>query len=263
MTLWWIALPLLALSVLFSGLGIGGGAFYIPLLTSQGLPFQQAVAVSLAMIVAMSASSAVVYVRRGLVDPWLLAYLEPSSFAVAFAAGLASHHVPETWLRVAFGVIVLPTAWWMARSGDLAPRRQAPRGRWVRVRRTPHGDYHASPVLGALVGALAGGISGFLGLGGGVVKVPAMVLAFGVPMRVAVANAGAMIGLTSLAGFLGHALAGEVPWEVAALGAAAVMTGGQIGARLVLRVPQVLLKRVFAGVLVVLGAWIVAENFVY
>lgn len=263
MTLWWMLLPLLALSVLFSGLGIGGGAFYIPLLTSQGLPFQQAVAVSLAMIVAMSASSTVVYVRRGLVDPWILLYMEPFSVVGAFLAGFGSHLVPETALRIAFGVIVLPTAWWMARTGDLKPRAAPPEGRWVRHRTTPHGDYHVSPVTGALAASAAGLISGFLGLGGGVVKVPAMVLLFGVPMRVAAANAGVMIGITALAGFVGHAVSGSVPWGVAALGSLAVMAGGQLGARLVLRLPQVLVRRVFAGVLVGLGAWIVAEIFVY
>lgn len=258
-----IAVPVMILSVLFSGLGIGGGAFYVPLLTSLGLSFPEAVAVSLAIVVSMSASSSVVYVRRGLVDPWLLAYLEPFSIGAAFVAGLASRAVPDTALRVAFGLVVLPTAWWMVRTGELAPRATPPQGRWVRHRSTPHGDYHVTPVMGAVVGSMAGVISGFLGLGGGVVKVPAMVLLFGVPMRVAVANAGVMVGITSLAGFLGHALSGTVRWDWALVGAVAVVVGGQVGARLVLRLPQVLVRRAFAGVLVVLGAWIVSEIFIY
>lgn len=263
MSILWLALPVLAMSVLFSGLGIGGGAFYIPMLTSVGLTFPEAVAVSLGMIVSMSVSATAVYLRRGLIDPWLILYLEPLSVATAFGAGLMSGAIPETALRVAFAVVVLPTAWWMARSGEIAPRRAPATGRWIKHRTTPHGDYHVSPGLAALVAMLAGSISGFLGLGGGVVKVPAMVLLFGVPMRVAVANAGVMIGLTSLAGFLGHVSSGDVRWGYAAVGAAAVFLGGQLGARLVLHVPQKAVRRVFAVVLVALGCWIVAEMFVY
>jgi uncharacterized membrane protein YfcA len=86
----------------------------------------------------------------------------------------------------------------------------------------------------ALAGALSlaiGAVLGLLGGGGGILAVPVLVYALGVPARPAIATSLFFVAATSLAGALAHARAGRVRWRIAALFGAASMTGAFVGAR--------------------------------
>ena len=91
-----------------------------------------------------------------------------------------------------------------------------------------------------------GFFSGMVGVSGGSFLVPLMVLACGVPMRVAVGTASAMVATTAFAGFLGHALQGSFRPGWALPVAAAAVCGGLIGARIALKTKPAYLKRLFA-----------------
>jgi len=96
-----------------------------------------------------------------------------------------------------------------------------------------------------LVCLLVGGLSGLIGIGGGILKIPMMVLLFHVPMNVAVGSSAFMVGVTASGGFLGHLKAGRCDWAIALALAPGVFVAGQIGARKSIKVDKKKMKVYF------------------
>lgn len=244
-------------AALGSMVGIGGGAFFVPMWLSTGATFPEATALSLILITALGASASIVYVRNHLVDPILVVALGPSAWGVGFLSGLLAARLNEAALRLTFGLFLIPVAYLLVRRTKPKPAEYVlPQGR-AYVRRERQGEAYAVHVPGAvLAGAAAGALSGLFGIGGGIVIVPILTLGFGVPPRLAVATSTLLLAVTSLFGAAGHAVAGHVPWSLALAGTVVVVIGGQIGARVTSRLDPVLLKRLLAGVLVLVAVWV-------
>ncbi len=102
-----------------------------------------------------------------------------------------------------------------------------------------------------LLGLIAGALSASLGIGGGVVFVPALVLFFDVGQHLAQGTSLAVIVPTTLVGAWAHARAGRVVWRTAAAIGGAGIVGGILGALVALTVDEDLLQRLFAVLLVV------------
>lgn len=79
---------------------------------------------------------------------------------------------------------------------------------------------------------LVGILTSMVGIGGGALKVPLMVLLFGIPIPVAIGSSAFMVGLTAAAGLLGHTSVTGFNWVAALLLAIPVFIGGQFGSRL-------------------------------
>ena len=110
----------------------------------------------------------------------------------------------------------------------------------------------------AAIGVCGGLLSGLLGVGGGVVMVPLLVLWASYGQRDAHAiSLGAIIPI-SLAGIATYGIAGEVRWWDALALAAGSIVGAQIGAGILTRIDERLLKVIFGtfliGVAALLGA---------
>jgi len=100
------------------------------------------------------------------------------------------------------------------------------------------------------LGLLAGILSGLLGVGGGLIIVPGMVLALGARQHVAHATSLAAIVPTAVAGALAFGKASAVDWKIGALLAAGSIPGARGGATLMQRIPAEQLRVVF-GVFVI------------
>lgn len=102
--------------------------------------------------------------------------------------------------------------------------------------------------------AVAGGaLSGFFGVGGGIVLVPLLMYFLSVQRKAAHATSlGAIVAL-SLAGMLGFAVSGEVDWVLGVTMGAGGVVGGAIGAHYMNRLSPRTLKLIFAVVLIVAG----------
>ncbi|RMG02603.1 MAG: sulfite exporter TauE/SafE family protein [Planctomycetota bacterium] len=109
------------------------------------------------------------------------------------------------------------------------------------------------------VSFVAGLASGMVGVGGGILKVPMMVLLFGVPMDIAVGCSALMVGITAVGGFVGHAASGHWDWKTSLVLAVAVFAGGQIGSRISIALDKQKLKKGFGWFLFVLAAVMVAR----
>ncbi len=244
-------------------LGLGGGILVVPLLTlAFGLPFREAVAVSLLAVITTSSASAAVYLERGVANLRLGMTLELLTATGALAGGLLAFILDERLLAGIFAVMLVYVAVSMARRRgpgideqppDLVadPAADAPPpangfaatlgGPGYAIRRLP---------LGLALSAFTGVQSALLGVGGGIVKVPAMHLAMGVPLRVATATSNLTIGVTASASAVLYLLRDALDPYVAGPVVVGVFVGATAAARIAHHVPLGVLRLLFVVVLV-------------
>jgi len=121
-----------------------------------------------------------------------------------------------------------------------------------------------SPCMGhiALHGIGVGVLTGLVGVGGGFLIVPALVLLSGIPMKQAVGTSLAIVAAKSYAGFVGYM--GGVPIDYALMGAftAVTVVGSFVGTRLAGHISQAALKKAFAWFLVVVASYILLKSVV-
>ncbi|MDJ0664109.1 MAG: sulfite exporter TauE/SafE family protein [Acidimicrobiia bacterium] len=116
-------------------------------------------------------------------------------------------------------------------------------------------EFLAFLVLGVVVGVIAS----TLGVGGGVVFVPALVVFFGFSQYTAQGTSLAVIVPTAIVGALAHGRRGRVDWRVAGLIASGGVVGGIAGSTLALSIDPELLRRLFAVLLVVVAVRLISR----
>jgi hypothetical protein len=114
---------------------------------------------------------------------------------------------------------------------------------WVLLRKTPFGAYRISYSLAAFFGTLSGLVAGFLGIGGGFLKVPIMMNIFKLPSFVASSTALFMILFTSITGSVSHYLLGNVDLSMSQTIVVGFLIGAFIGNLVNTRLSDANLKR--------------------
>ncbi|MEO8201356.1 MAG: sulfite exporter TauE/SafE family protein, partial [Gemmatimonadota bacterium] len=199
-----------AAGIFGSLLGLGGGIIVIPALTLWlHIDIRYAIGASIVSVIATSSGAAAGYVRDRLTNLRVAMVLELATtigaMSGAYLAGMLSGRI----LYLVFGLVMAWSAAMMFRKrGELPVKpRTAPWADRLRL----HGSYFdpalgreiSYRVAGTRVGLalmyLAGVISGLLGIGSGALKVPAMDLAMGLPIKVSTATSNFMIGVTAAA----------------------------------------------------------------
>jgi uncharacterized membrane protein YfcA len=226
-------------------LGLGGGILIVPLLTlGFGLDLRAAVGVSLVSVIMTSSAAAGVYLERRVADLRLGMRLELFTAIGALIGGSIAFLIDERWLSILFAVLLGYVAFTMARAREAAAE-DAP------IDETSSGT--SGPVRNmrwGVVGATGAGVaSALLGIGGGIVKVPLMHLAMGVPLRVATATSNLMVGITAAASAVIYLLHGEIDPYVAGPTAIGVFLGATAGSRLSRRIDLRVLRWLFVAVL--------------
>jgi uncharacterized membrane protein YfcA len=111
-----------------------------------------------------------------------------------------------------------------------------------------------------LVGAAVGGLGGFLGVGGGFLIVPALVLTAGVETKQAIGSSLAIIAFNSASGLLGQLRYIHINWVLTLLFLGASLLGMGFGLAIVRRVPAQSIRVAFACALLLIGALIAYQN---
>ena len=244
----------LAAAILFSMLGQGGGVIYTPVQVLSGIDFQEAATTSLFLIVVVSASSSLVFRKSHKVDLPLVLVLESITALGAFLGGVMSGGFSQATLSAAFAGLVVFAALLMILPLPSGTRSHEGTKAFFRWKRSlAEQDYSVNLALAFPASLLAGGASGLLGVGGGILKVPLMVILLGIPIDIAVGSSAMMVGVTALMGFAGHALHSHWNWRLSLSLAIAVFAGAQIGARFALKVGNANLKRGFGCFLIVVA----------
>jgi len=110
--------------------------------------------------------------------------------------------------------------------------------------------------LALLLGVIVGALSGVVGIGGGILFVPALMWLFGMDQHKAQGTSlGALLGPVGILAFLEYYRAGNADIRVALLLAAGFLVGGYFGGEYAQHLPDLLLRRVFAVTLVAVGGW--------
>lgn len=231
---WWPTDPLIALLGLGLGglagfvaslLGIGGGAIIVPLLVLAGVDIKVASPASLVAILGTSLGGLRFLYKRGLVNVRLALVLETAT-TLGAALGVYLYGVASSRALLSlFGL-----ALYLSAAGMYARMRasQASSGSW-----SWPGSARLAAALGASMGA--GLLSALLGIGGGVIKVPVLVLILGLPIKAAVSTSKLMVGITALVGVVGHTLRGDIDWGLAVPLAAGTYIGASLGSRVLVR----------------------------
>jgi uncharacterized membrane protein YfcA len=224
-------------------LGVGGGAFAIPLLAVLlGLDQQHAQGTSLVMVVPNVAIGLWRYARKAPLDPKIALSLALPAFPCTFLAAHLATHLPSPPLRLAFVGFVLCIAAYMIYLALHSPRAGA---RPRRVYPWP---------FGIAVGAFGGALSGLFGVGGAVFAVPLVSLLFGYTQTVAQSFGLALVAPGTLVGVATYAWAGDVDWQYGiplALGSVLLVAPG---VSLAHRLPEPVLRLVFAALMVASAA---------
>ncbi|MCB2156484.1 sulfite exporter TauE/SafE family protein [bacterium] len=249
-------------SAIFSMMGQGGGVVYTPIQVWAGIDFHEAAATSLFLIAAVSLSSTIVFRKAKKTDWGLAITLESSTMVGGFLGGIVSSWFTAGPLSVLFAVMVFVSSYFM-----LSPKTQ--KDHCSEVKRTrlhwrrSLGDrtYCVNLPLALSVSLLVGLFSGLLGVGGGILKVPVMVLLLGIPMDIAVGSSAFMVGMTAVAGLAGHILQGHWDWKTSLILGVVVFAGAQIGSRLTVGIDKLRLKKAFGWFLLVIGSLMVIRLF--
>lgn len=248
-----------------SALGVGGGAFVVPLLTlAMKLPVKEAIACSIVAVAGTACASAASYIKAGFTNVRLALLLETTTTAGAIAGAFLAAFINARALAGLFGLAVIYTAFSMFRrrqkteTASQACDVETAEGGF---RASLSGSFHDSACqadiryrvkrikVGLGASSLAGVLSGLLGIGGGVVKVPVMNMAMGVPMKAAVGTSSFMIGITAIASAFVYFQKGFIDPMSAGPVFVGVFIGVQLGVRAVRHVQPGTLKLVFSVIL--------------
>lgn len=244
-------------SLIFMMFGQGGGAVYVPMLLTFGLPLYRCAATSQALIIVATLSALLVFQKAGFVDWSLILIVEPPTNLGAFLGGYFSPYFPAAFSKLAFAGILLMGAYFMIRTieeGQIKPA--GTNNRWFRLKRKFGRESYSLNLLAVIPLMISAGlVAGMLGVGGGLVKVPALVLLGGVPMKIAVGSSGLMVGITALTGLCGHAMVGHFDPKLSLILGIAVLAGSQIGARLSVNIDKKRHKKYFGYLLILIACW--------
>ena len=247
-------------AILFSMLGLGGGILYVPMLLQAGLPFHEAAATSLTIIVVMSFTAAFIFHKNKLVDWKIVFILEPFSILGAFVASMYADVFSIKFLQIMFASVALISAFFMLKT-PAAGKVKKSKFPGVIHRKMGKERYHINLWFGIPLLFLAGYISVLLGIGGGFAKVPMMTLLFGVPLPIAVATSTAMIVITALSGVTGYAVAGYINYELSIILAVAVFLGAFVGSKILVKADKKFINVLFSIILVFVAGWMLYRAF--
>mgnify|MGYP001252745075 CR=1 FL=1 len=242
----------LAIGLSLGLMGSGGSILTVPILVYLvGQPEKLAIAGSLAIVGGIALAGALPWTLKRQVDLRSLLWFGLPGMAGTWLGAWASQWFSGAAQLALFAVVMLLAAVMMFRSPASAstPDARAPRGRLAIV-----GD-----------GLAVGAITGLVGVGGGFLIVPALVLLGRLSMQKAIGTSLWIIAMKSFTGFIGYLPVLEkqglqLDWRLIGLFIAIGAPGTLVGMQLASRLPQQTLKRAFAVFLVLMGVYIVLRT---
>jgi uncharacterized membrane protein YfcA len=226
-------------------LGGGGSILTVPALVYLvGLSPQAAVTASLVIVGANSVMGAFMHRSQGTLSWKVALVFGGTGMAMAYLAAGWSKALPPTTLMMLFAVLMLVV------------------GLFMMFKPTPLGNDEGGRgwLITVITGAGVGLLTGFLGVGGGFLIVPALVMLVGLSMRQAVGTSLVVIAMNSLAGFLGHLQGPPIELQVVVIFVAAGLAGALLGTRLTRIVHPEHLRKAFAVFVIGLAIFLLVDN---
>jgi len=244
-------------------LGIGGGVFLVPFLNlGLNLPIKAAAAISLTTVIATSSAVSAGRAGKQLINLRFGMLLEVATVGGSLLGGVTAQLLAQRTLQRLFGLVTAIVAVIMLgrlqrRNVILDPDADpgALGGRFYEEESGTTVTYRVKRLPVALAASfVAGNVSSLLGIGGGVIKVPALNAWCGVPLRAAAATSAFMIGVTAAGGAVIYYGRGQLIPTLAAAAVLGVQLGSWAGLRFGERAQAMWLKLLMAVVLLVVSA---------
>lgn len=244
--------------------GMGGGVVLIPTLTLMGMDIKRAIAISIVSVIATSSGAASAYVRDRITNLKVGMFLEMFTILGALLGAAITLASGQRLLFILFGLVLLASwaALYLQRHEEWHPRRTQDRfSHWLELegsyfdqaaRQTIH--YRGSRAYwGGPLMFVAGLIAGMLGIGAGALKVLIHDLVMGLPPKVSTTTSNLIIGVTALAGTSVYLAAGVVDPGLVAPVMLGILLGAYVGTKVLVRLTNQAVRRIFLVVLLVLG----------
>lgn len=228
-------------------IGGGGSILTVPILVYfLGVEPHEAVAMSLAVVGATSVFSSYLHWKRGSVNFSSGLTFGISGILGAFAGSPLTHLVSPSGLLLIFGALMFIVAIMML---------------WRRKQRDGEIPREANKTKAVLAGFGVGVLTGFLGVGGGFLIVPALVLFGGLAMKEAIGTSLFVIFLNCVAGLIGHASQGGFDWTLTLLVMVLAVGGAVFGTILSHRMAAHRLQKIFAVLVLGVAIFLFAKNY--
>jgi uncharacterized protein len=270
----WLFTVALGASALGGTLGMASGIFIVPILTVSGhVNIHIAIAAGIASVIACSCAGAAPMLKARLTNVRLAIVLEIATTLGALTGVVLSGLVSTPILCMVFATILVLSAWQM-----LTRRRDPPANIPARRPRSWAGlsldstypdralgqevDYKVDRLplgMGLMYGA--GLVSALLGIGSGVLKIPAMDTALRLPIKVSSATSNFMIGVTAAASAGAYFVRGDMVPHIAGPVVLGSVLGALLGARTLMAIPTEKLRLLFVTVLLALAVQMLLAAF--
>ena len=239
-----ISLGILLLAVFMAMVGRGGGNFYVPVLIAAGASMNTAATGAQLILMTTALVATLVFHKYKAVDWKLALVIDPPTDIMAFVGGYFAHYFAGFYLKFLFAILLIIAAFLMLK--PVKERINNDKKQFGYWNRSFGGyDYRVNLWMVIPITALVGFFAGMLGISGGSFKIPLMVLACGVPMKIAIGTSSAMVAVTALMGFAGHSIAGDFnPIWVVPLACVAAL-GGLAGGKISIKTEPLRLKKIF------------------
>ena len=227
-------------------LGGGGSILTVPALVYLvGQTPQAAVSTSLAIVGVNSLTGALIHRAQGTLDWKVALTFGGAGILTSYLSANIASRLPPADLLVAFALLMLAIGIMLLLHRD----------------RQFVATHSAKPLMFILAsGAGVGFLTGVLGVGGGFLVVPALVMLVDLPVQMAVGTSLVVIAMNSAAGFLGHVGQGSFDLVLTLIFAAAGLIGTFAGAKLSGRISSSKLQKAFVGFVIVLALFLFYDN---
>ena len=270
----WLFVAAFGASALGGVLGMASGIFIVPTFTLLfGIDIHVAIGTSIVSVIACSCGSAAPFLKERLTNIRLAIVLETATTLGALSGVLLIGMISTSFLYGLFAVILAISARQMlARRRDVVDAREPDSKNWASILRLHASfpdrglgrdvNYQVGHVpLGLCLMYGAGLISALLGIGSGVLKIPAMDTALRLPIKVSSATSNFMIGVTASAGAGAYLMNNAIDIGMAGPVALGSVLGALVGARFLMWLPADKLRISFVivhallAILMLLGAF--------
>lgn len=230
-------------------MGGGGSILTVPILVyALDMDPKVSIALSLAIVGTVSLFGVINHYRHGNVDLKVASVFAPFAMAGTFLGAKLSQYMSGQVQLILFAIIMLVASFYMLKGGKKDDEDN----------NDEEVKFNIPLIAGE--GIVVGIVTGIVGVGGGFLIVPALVLLAKVSMKRAIGTSLLIIALKSYTGFIGYIGLVEIPWEFLTKFTAVATLGIFIGSYFVKYVSQMALKKAFAVFLIVMGVFILYQN---
>ncbi len=244
-----MALALLGALVIGMSLGLlgsGGSILTLPVLVFiLNRPEKLAIAESLAIVGCIACLGAIPYAMRRHIDWKSALFFGVPGMLGAYIGASGSYYISGDLQLIIFAFVMLIVSFLMIAGPPSFEKFASFRSIWLTI----------------LEGFLVGCLTGFIGVGGGFLIVPALVFLSQLPMPIAIGTSLVIIAINSLTGFMEHlltlhALNMQVSWETIVIIACAGILGSFAGSLIAKNISQIRLRQAFGVSVLVMGTYI-------